>query len=1046
MKFRQRMAGALFALLGSVPGHASEPGDVSITAPDARGWPRVTLETVTNHVVRIESSSDMDAWQEIGRGHGRLQDYPDPAAAGQARRFYRGSFWPRLSSDDWKNQVLYPDDPLRSPDPGFGQEDPRWIKFAIVLDDPHRVYFQDSTRYRFHYDFAVARLERFRGMSRTQFDALSLYRANQQVVLGAVLFARSPNLQELAVQIVGLEPYPVAQVASWIELVRAVIVAPHDADLFYFPTYEQAPTAQANLDYFQSRDIRVSSVSRWAWTDECYSPGWTLGRLIFVPAAELADYYRDGLLRPDDVLLVDAVPATVPPVAGIITLTPATPNAHAAILAQSFGIPFVYFADESMRDRLRSWDGDEVILRADIDSWGVRVKAVNVQGQLDAELRADLLELKAPPELAIPPLTPAGTISLPTDNLWPADIRFVGGKAAHFGLLRRAIPSQSPTPAIAFTFDLWVDYLSQTLPSGGTLRDAIGTKLAEFSWPPNMTRLQTVLAEIRNLIRNEADFPPVARQEILAALIDAGFTTSRKIRFRSSTNVEDSEQFSGAGLYDSYSGCLGDDLTGGGGPSFCDPNEPQKRGVFRALRRVYASFYNDNAFLERLRHEVDESEVGMGILVHYSFPDEIELANGVATLDIRQASIPNERAIDARLVTQLGAVSVTNPEGDAVPEVIRAFSWAGSSPWLEVRRYSNLVPLGDNVLDWEKDYRELFQLLDLSARAYEAVYPDKRQMVLDFEYKKVAPGGVLSVDQIREVPRPPTTGPVVPWLLSETNRYSVLQGEHGEIFAFHRLKSSWAFRTANLRLDPGNLTQSFHREVEAEFLHDRALTNIAGDIRAMPDFRYQREAEASVDRWTWGTGEDAHGFELRTLVPTEVPAGGNPVVFLSDGRIELAVTYPRARPILEFSEPSTTFIDRVTLLPSDPVGPLSLLQTRRFNHGEIAIETTFFWPPEPRGPTAGYTAPVQGWVQTTITGLISRPIVLQADYAQTYHPGHHNFWEEFLFDPHLEPGFDPELLEELAARNIRGLVAGYFGPGQPVEMWIWGLDDTLRRL
>ena len=70
---------------------------------------------------------------------------------------------------------------------------------------------------------------------------------------------------------------------------------------------------------------------------------------------------------------------------------------------------------------------------------------------------------------------------------------------------------------------------------------------------------------------------------------------------------------------------------------------------------------------------------------------------------------------------------------------------------------------------------------------------------------------------------------------------------------------------------------------------------------------------------------------------------------------------------------------------------------------------------------------------------------LRADSAQTYHPGHHNFWEEFLFDPYLEPGFDPELLEELAARNIRGLVAGYFGPGQPVDMWIWGLDDTLRR-
>lgn len=111
-----------------------------------------------------------------------------------------------------------------------------------------------------------------------------------------------------------------------------------------------------------------------------------------------------------------------------------------------------------------------------------------------------------------------------------------------------------------------------------------------------------------------------------------------KLRFRSSTNVEDSEQFTGAGLYDSYSGCLLDDLDGDtDGPSLCDPSEPAERGVFRALRRVFASFYNDNAVLERLRHGVNETSVGMAVLVHPSFPDEIEWANGVATLQVTNA-------------------------------------------------------------------------------------------------------------------------------------------------------------------------------------------------------------------------------------------------------------------------------------------------------------------------------------------------------------------------------------------------------------------------
>ncbi|MCL4179217.1 MAG: hypothetical protein KJ072_15930, partial [Verrucomicrobia bacterium] len=985
--------GACIALVPLALAQASEPGRLSLDPPDARGWPRVSSESVSNHVVRIESSTDLNVWREIGLSHTRFQAFPDPTAAGHLQRFYRGSFAPRLDSDDWKNQVFYPDDPLRSPEPGYGRQDPRWIKFAMVLDEPHRVYFQDSDRYRFHYEFAVARLERFRELSRTEFDAVSLYRANQQVVLGAVLFAGSPNLQELAVQIVGLEPYPIEQVADWIELVRSVIVMPATAKLFYFPTYEQAPAAHAGLGYLASRGIEVASASRWAWTDECYSTGWTLGRLVFAPAAELAAYYADGRLRPEDVLLIDTVPAAVPPVAGIISLTPATPNSHAAILAQSFGIPFVYFADATARDRLQTWNGHEVLLRADNSFWGVQVKAVNVEGQLDPALRAALLDLKAPPQLEIPPLTRAGTIRLPADDLWPADIRYVGGKAAHFGLLRRAIPDHSPAPALAFTFDLWEDYLDQPLPGGGTLREFIAGQLGEFSWPPDMARLQTALATIRATIRDVADFPPATRQAIIDALVDAGFTTDRKIRFRSSTNVEDSEQFSGAGLYDSYSGCLGDDLfPDDGGPSGCDPAEPRKRGVFRALRRVYASFYNDHAFLERLRHGLDESQVGMAVLVHYSFPDAFELANGVATLAINQASVPSQRWVDAQLVTQLGAVSVANPDGNALPELVTASAYSFGGPWLDLKRHSSLVPLGATVLGWEDEYRQLYALLDQSARAYEAAFPTKRQLTLDFEYKKEAPANALSIKQIRAVPRPPDPGPTVPWLLNETNRYTVLQGELGDLFAFHRLKSTWTIQTANLRLESTHLAETFLRQLEAEFLLDRTVTHLEDDVRHLPNHKFQRDGDTTVDRWTTGSGAERRDFELHISLPTELPAPQSPVVFLSDGRVELAVTYPTPQPLLDYSGFTNTLTDRVTLAPVDPVGPLSLLQTRRIEDRKITVETIFYWPPTPTGPVAGYTAPLQGWVQTTITGLLPQPLVLQGDYAQTYHPGHHNFY------------------------------------------------------
>src|SRR5262249_35643656 len=160
---------------------------------------------------------------------------------------------------------------------------------------------------------------------------------------------------------------------------------------------------------------------------------------------------------------------------------------------------------------------------------------------------------------------------------------------------------------------------------------------------------------IRELIQHDTDFSAAQKQEIIAALNI--FDPARNIRFRSSTNVEDSEQFTGAGLYDSYSGCLLDDLDNdNNGPSQCDPSETNERGVFRAIKRVYASFYNDNAVIERLRHGIDEETVGMAILVHHSTPDDFELANGVATIKaIRGAGFDTT---DGDLVTQKGAVSV----------------------------------------------------------------------------------------------------------------------------------------------------------------------------------------------------------------------------------------------------------------------------------------------------------------------------------------------------------------------------------------------------
>ena len=163
-----------------------------------------------------------------------------------------------------------------------------------MLSNPTRVWFQDSSKYLLHYDWASRRLAPFKGMSRDQFDAATLFRTNQLAVLGAVLFPRNPATHEYGIQFVGFDAYPPELVVSIFRLVQAAILTDRPQDAYYMPAFEQKAATQSHADYFQSQNIKVSGIERW-YADQsnvCYVGGWVVGRLVFVTAANLTDAYR----------------------------------------------------------------------------------------------------------------------------------------------------------------------------------------------------------------------------------------------------------------------------------------------------------------------------------------------------------------------------------------------------------------------------------------------------------------------------------------------------------------------------------------------------------------------------------------------------------------------------------------------------------------------------------------------------------------------------------------------------------------------------------
>ena len=120
------------------------------------------------------------------------------------------------------------------------------------------------------------------------------------------------------------------------------------------------------------------------------------------------------------------------------------------------------------------------------------------------------------------------------------------------------------------------------------------------------------------------------------------------------------------------------------------------------------------------------------------------------------------------------------------------------------------------------------------------------------------------------------------------------------------------------------------------------------------------------------------------------------------------------------------------------------MQTRSFSAGGVSIETQFYWPPFPTGPTAGYTSPLEKWVQTKITGLTSDPIILRGYFSQTYRPGHHNFWEDFVFEPKLDEELSASQASELEEENVRKILLFTDPWGQGGSMSFIGLDGVSR--
>ena len=357
-------------------------------------------------------------------------------------------------------------------------------------------------------------------------------------------------------------------------------------------------------------------------------------------------------------------------------------------------------------------------------------------------------------------------------------------------------------------------------------------------------------------------------------------------------------------------------------------------------------------------------------------------------------------------------------------------------------------------MDWQDDYLSLIENLYQISEAYIDRFPENQEPRLEFEYKRVRDGEIV-IKQIREIPMNESNGSENIAIIGAPSELMVFQGEYGTVMGNHRLKSLWRMEGENRWVNPDGERRSFIANAQVEI----ALKGNVSNIDQRPSdwsnhrFRIRKSGNQSYarDSWIWDSEHGRTNYWIDGQMPNLTNYERDPVRGLSQINYYLGADYRNPVPVYNSGfggvNESTTKNDTVRLItgsPNDPAQEGSMLQTRSFTAGGVSVETQFYWPPFPKGPTAGYTSPLEKWVQTTITGLTVQPIILKGYYSQTYRPGHHNFWEDFVFEPSLDEELSDSQVSELLKRNVRQVLLFTDPWGQGGSMSFIGLDGKPR--
>jgi pyruvate,water dikinase len=543
----------------------------------------------------------------------------------------------------------------------------RSIKTSIDRDADFALSFQNSVKFPIHWDFLSEQRSVARGLPRVpglaEFNQSEYYSPSRRFLLGALTHYEGPNrwVYEVA-------PYDTADASMIREAYERVAEQTFVGDRLYFH-----PTS---LNVESAAHALPASVRQLS-TDELFQGiayqalnlAESYGRLRFVSAADLDASYVSFR----DIVVLDRVPNDISVTQGIITAEFQTPLSHVNVLSQNRGTPNMALRGAMDSADLRALEGQWVRLRvgasdyelakvdaAEADAWWEehKPKGIQVPGVNDT-----LTDLRNVADIVPADVSPADLLAAIKEGT-----RAFGGKAANYSALAHVEGLRVP-PAFGVPIYYYRQFMRQN-----AFDQRVAALLADPAFMSDAQTRDRQLKELRDAMREgivNAELERLLNEKL------ASDYPGVRMRFRSSTNAEDLDGFTGAGLYTSHSGEPG------------DPDSP----VLDAVRRVWASVWSFRAFEERSYRSIDHAAVGMALLVHRSFPDEE--ANGVAL-----TNNPFDKAgIDPAFYVnvQQGELSVVQPDPGVSSEEFLYYFDLQNQP-VSYLSNSNQLAAGQRVL------------------------------------------------------------------------------------------------------------------------------------------------------------------------------------------------------------------------------------------------------------------------------------------------------------------------------------------------------------